>query len=300
MKLGQLLASSNPKRRKKGFSILNDYFKNRDFTEKEMYQLWFAIHHAFFLTDNEDAQDAICDTLAGFLSTFNNKDRLLMYTKGFWFTMCGQWTKLDQYRINKYMYLVRIFYRGMLEHLFENKWEPGLMTGFQEILELLPMSGKNDHRGVSNHLCDLFLPELKKVVCGNVRISFETFLHLLEPYLKFQSIHSDKHLAKRCKRKIFDELFNHIRELEGSEDSLEMLAKLPKLSDYLFSIAKKKETKQANRSRLYDIKDEIDSFLARYQLEQGKKNESKGKKRKLETDDLPAKKSKIEVVLPTS
>eukprot|EP00494_Astrolonche_serrata_P011936 UN12034 len=47
------------------------------------------------------------------------------------------------------------------------------------------MDGSKIHRGICNHLCDIFVTELYKVVSGNERITFITFFdywNLLSKY----------------------------------------------------------------------------------------------------------------------
>jgi len=281
MKLAKLLASSFPEKRAKGISKLCKYIcREKEFTEKEMFQIWHAIYHCYWLSDTEEEQDQISEALGGLLMNMPTEKRIWLYIEGFWFTMKKNWVKID-IRMNKYMWLVRQFCFYTLKYVQENKWKTEFILKWCSALEKYPLDGDKSSRGVCNHVCDIFLEELNKAV-EDEAFSFDTFCSLLQPFFKLQTVHTDTYLASRCKEKVFEAI---TEQATSEEDNLNLMGMLPKLSAHIFEEAKKADMMDLGRRRLYRIKDQIDKTLALLK--------ESAKKRPLEEDSRPKKKMKV-------
>lgn len=296
MKLALLLSSSYQRDRAKGLKILRKFLlREQEFTEKEIFQLWHAIFQCYWVTDQETDQDKIGEFCGTFLLDSPSEDRSFLFLKGFWFTMCKRWDEIDC-RMDKYMHFVRMMYNYSLKFLQSKEWEVEKIQRWGKLLEEFPLTGLSNRRGICNHVVDLFLEELNKVVKEKEEINFEIFSHLLEPFFKLQYIHDDKFYAKRSKVKIFDELIHHAKNTAVDEDNLEIFKKFKPLSAHLFEIAKSKDTGDVQRRRVYKIKKEIDQFIIEFESKKIVVEEENkvGTKRKAEAEiKEDAKKAKF-------
>merc|ERR1712072_1392886 len=99
---------------------------------------------------------------------------MLLYIEGFWWIICRKWGIFDNWRIRKYMYLVRVMYNKILEILITRSLKKSLCQLFSQQLISLPLNGKKEYRGICNYLFDIMLEELNKVVLKNKNIKYFT------------------------------------------------------------------------------------------------------------------------------
>lgn len=86
----------------------------------------------------------------------------------FFWTMEAEWAKLDKYRIDKYLSLVRAFVNQSFQLLMNNSWDPQLTQKVAEVYQTLPLATTKKARVSINselalHLSDVYLTELGKV-----------------------------------------------------------------------------------------------------------------------------------------
>lgn len=275
MKLSQLLISSNYKKRIKGFIILRKYLQRpQGFKEEDMYKIWFAIYESYWIVDTNNDQENFCEALSGFLYDYENKELLLMFIKGFWWMICTEWGKIDNWRISKYMRMVRVMYHEIIEVLFKRNWDMKLCKSLHQQICDWPLNGTKGRRGICNHMCDIMFEELNEIVIRYEHLPFPTFFQILNPFLKLFTIHKDKFFVKRCKEKIFFSLIKQMKEQISFQDidPLEVYSKVIKLTEHLLNLIKEKSLEQLNRNFLYDLKRDIDIVLCQTLIFKSKEN----------------------------
>lgn len=92
------------------------------------------------------------------------------WTSGFFQTMKNEWNLIDPIRIDKFMYLVRVFLRNCLKSAI-SKPKPWIKT-----LEYVLNDCLNKAMGLIFHIIDIYLEELPET-------SFEKKLELIGPFI---------------------------------------------------------------------------------------------------------------------
>ena len=96
-------------------------------------------------------------------------------------TIRREWTRLDQYRLDKYYSLVRLMVREMLNFAKAQKWSKKALDNAYLPMdaEALQQSWPN---GIRLHLCDIILAELAHVAGDS--IDTQTFMLLIAPFFE--------------------------------------------------------------------------------------------------------------------
>jgi len=94
-------------------------------------------------------------------------------------TIRREWTKLDQYRLDKYYSLIRLIVREILGFCKAQGWRKEALDNAYVPMdsEVLQQSWPN---GIRLHLCDLILTEMARVAGAD--LDTQTFLLLIVPF----------------------------------------------------------------------------------------------------------------------
>lgn len=157
----------------------------------ELLKLWKALYYSLWLTDSGPQSDELAESLASIIPHLVKKPHyLLLFVRCLYQTILREWSMLDQHRINKFYFFLRVSTnkilgvcisllikrksnsRELVEQILECLWE--------EVLTRTP-------NGIRFHLADVYLPELSKILVAEdlaaKAISTDDFLLLMQPFL---------------------------------------------------------------------------------------------------------------------
>lgn len=91
------------------------------------------------------------------------------------------WDKVDNFRIDKYLMLLRMQLKEVLDMLKVAAYKKEVMVWFNNQIARLFVESNLICKGIPLQICDVFLQELNKVDAEN--ISYVNLAALLEPFL---------------------------------------------------------------------------------------------------------------------
>jgi ribosomal RNA-processing protein 1 len=149
------LASPDKEIRDKTLESLIKYASSlKEITDLEMLKLWKALYYCMWLSDKAPIQQELAGSISELFHSFKKRDVGMLYYRMFYRTMIREWSLLDQHRINKFYYLIRLMLREGLISMQKSGWtEEGIE---EEVLTKTP-------NGLRLHVSDIFL---------QVRLSF--------------------------------------------------------------------------------------------------------------------------------
>lgn len=155
----------------------------------------------------------------------------LSYFQGFVLTMKREWSSIDQHRMNKYLVFVRKMYAGTLRRLEQSKWDPEVVEEYCAVLrdDVLLMPTANDlGAGFAYFVCDIAVEEMVKAGeaagAGKKRLTGETVVALLQPFLEGMVATKNKLLLKRLYSGVFSEVARHVDEQLTPFDAVDSVA----------------------------------------------------------------------------
>ena len=186
------LASSDPTRRRNNLNSVLTNLKDRPpaspLTSTQYLQLWRGLSIALYMHDSKNAISVqnLITTLANTFSTFYEKDEALAengetstqqlvwlstWSAAFWETMAREWPDFDQWRINKYLLLIRLVGRetfnillSAISSIKNTQAYESLLANQLAVLSAWPLSSRERKvpDGLRLHVLDVWFDELKK------------------------------------------------------------------------------------------------------------------------------------------
>lgn len=167
-------------------------------------RIWKGLFYSMWMSDKPLPQENLANKIAALLHTFDDIERSLQFFAAFLKTMALEWNGIDQWRIDKFMMLVRKVTREMLHRLHQNDWND------EDISKLNATLGKTilgtDHipRGLFMHFTELYFEEVAKV--SNGEITTDSVTKLLDPFMFYIASQSDYKLIQFVVRHVFNHL----------------------------------------------------------------------------------------------
>lgn len=209
LKFAKLLASNDAKVRNNVLKNLKKWLRTRSessyqFSDGDFLRLWKGLYYCMWMSDKPLVQEELSEELGSLLHAFPSINIGVQFFQNFLETMCLEWFGIDQWRIDKFMMLVRRVTRQMLFALKNSEWDEDAIKQFAVALNKTIFQINKCPKGLLFHICDLYVEELAKVSQGDLT---EDRTHvLIEPFLIFYAKQSDVLVLKHVERNIVNQL----------------------------------------------------------------------------------------------
>lgn len=289
-------------------------------SELQWLKMWRGFYYAIWYTEMRKGGEELIEEMGG----YSNADYLLSGFK----SLSESWQGIDAFRIDKYMFCVRIMLRNIIEKqiqslmqnsvLFEgnsflkrrnvpkgssNETDKEILLLKQEqkidnvvcinsnVIDYI-LSVSNSSVGLFMHICDIYIEELKKFLTEDLssNVKCDIIHDMLVPFGKRLALIRDERLHKSIK-KVFDEFL----ELITAESITFRIDILKKLSNTLIEIASQIESVK-NRVLVYSIGD---TFKEKLNLLSSKSKDQPKLKRKIIGFDRRNKRVKYQLTSST-
>lgn len=209
LKFAKMLAGNDLKVRNGVLKSLKKWLNTRSqssfpFTNNDFLRLWKGLYYCMWMSDKPLVQEELADDLASLVHCFSDVKVGVQFYQIFLETMCLEWFGIDQWRIDKFMMLVRRATRQMLMVLKNSEWQEEYIKLFSDALHATIFEINKCPKGLLLHVCDFIIEEISKVSEGDIP---EDKLHLiLEPFLIYLSKQTDGVILNHIRKAIFYQL----------------------------------------------------------------------------------------------
>lgn len=209
IKFARSLASNDPTVRNKVLKNLKKWLTLRSkgsfgFTDGDFLRLWKGLWYCMWMSDKPLTQEKLADDLANLVHCFENSKISVQFFGSFLITMAREWFGIDQWRMDKFMMLVRRVLRQILFKLAADGWSNECIEDFGKCLGCTIYDEQKSPIGLIMHFNDIYLEEIAKV--SEESLESETVHGLIEPCIIFFAKSKDLRLIKHTKRNIFYKL----------------------------------------------------------------------------------------------
>lgn len=154
-----------------------------------------------WMSDKPLPQENLANQIASLIHCFENVNVSIQFFAMFLKTMATEWNGIDQWRIDKFMMLVRRVTREMFIELQQNEWDEEQIKEFAEKLKETVLDNATP-RGLFMHFTEIYLEEVAKVTGGKIEPA--TITQLLEPYIFYLATQPDYKLVRNVVRNVFN------------------------------------------------------------------------------------------------
>ncbi|VDM27102.1 unnamed protein product [Toxocara canis] len=261
----QKLASGEPTTRKRALRTLHDWIRNEsaknDFDVNSMGRLCKGLHYVMWMQDKMLLQEELADNIASLITHFSSEQQSVLFVKSMLVSLSNEWCRVDRWRMDKFLMLMRRLLRKLFIHLREKKWKQSIVDEYMSAFKECAISAdKNFAEGLKFHFASIFLDELDNA--GGLEP--ERVTKLLEPFAQLLAVKQiSNYLFDSVLREIFltilhayaDEkaaALNDEDEPMGETTSDDHLRfNYGEIGQMLFDIGKNPEMRSDRRKRLY-------------------------------------------------
>lgn len=237
--------------------------KGKKFTRKELLLVWKGLHYCMWMSDTPLAQEALVDNIIKLADCFESQPAsLLNFLDTFFQTMAKEYSRLDRFRLDKYLMLTRRMLRCLLESLHSKGWRRSSVLKYCERLQRHVLSGDEVKcpEGLQNFINEIFLDELSKILSGEAEeeAGNKSRIDLTVIWITFCDtvlLTKSPFLRSSITKNVFQELLRH-EEVVNKVD-------LKKISSYALQKGKDDKCLVKHRRTLYHICSLLKSFSAR-------------------------------------
>lgn len=216
----QKLAANDPTLRNRAVKKLQKWLKVRSekLSSEEILRIWKGLHYCFWMSDKPIVQEELAETIGQLTHCFTPGSKgALSFVEAGLITEGREWVGIDQWRMDKFMMLMRRFLRQVFSFLLKSEW--GQLEEVSDIFSRNVVSNNQATLGFRLHFTDIFLEELAKV--GGEELDSDIILGLIEPFAKELAHGDDERLAKHIVERIFQHLMRQSDVGIATEDAFE-------------------------------------------------------------------------------
>lgn len=225
------------------------------FEDIELRMVFEGIFYCFWHSDKPRYQEVLATKIANFTDMIKKEEHVLMWVRYFFKCICLHWDRIDTWRINKYLSLIRKQLVVVFKHL-----QKTLVTNPERIKEYMDaiyeesLKDKDVPLGVGMQMADIYIEEMSKCF-DKQELTHERVTQLLNPFLQALGKAQQLVLFQRIKEKVFVKLL----ECNGVDADENGDLYFPKFDiiDYaesdLFKLASDKDTIESRREDIYKL-----------------------------------------------
>ncbi|KAJ2017198.1 hypothetical protein GGI14_003142 [Coemansia sp. S680] len=194
-----------------------------EFTYMEMLRHWKALFYCFWLSDKPLVQQELSWELANLILVCKGGNNV-SFVRAFWETMCREWFDIDKHRIDKYLLLVRRVVFFTFSSMQQSGWDEQLVAQYLQVYQDFAAHPKDPKVPNSSrtHLADVYVDELVRLVAALLKDEEEPLVEtakipvatLLEPFMRFISSTTIRHLPPKIQESVFENTVIRIAEAE--------------------------------------------------------------------------------------
>uniref|UniRef100_A0A915PIY4 Uncharacterized protein n=1 Tax=Setaria digitata TaxID=48799 RepID=A0A915PIY4_9BILA len=262
----QKLASGEPITRRRAFRTLCDWIRaesaKREFDDKAMLHLTKGLHYVMWMQDKMLWQEHLADNIASLLNLFERETESVSFVKCMLITISKEWSRIDRWRMDKFLMLIRRLVRAVFLRLRSKDWVMATTKMYiNAFKECVISNDKSFSEGLKFHFASVYLDELDGA--GGLRADQVT--EFLKPYA---DLLADGTLSNYLFDSIIQEIFLTILHQYAEEKAERNVMNEPamesasdqgikfdyaEISKLLFEVGKRPSVKSIRRKRLYAV-----------------------------------------------
>ncbi|KAM3141050.1 hypothetical protein pb186bvf_006851 [Paramecium bursaria] len=215
---------------------------SKQLTESELKKIWKALYYAMWSSDKYFNQQQLAQEIAQLVRVVGHQ--FSSYIKAMIYVLNKEWEKIDYWRINKFMLLVREIIEEIFKYLSSSNWKQQNNLNQIYLEQLLKAEEFQNIQGLALHFIQIFIPSMEKFI--NEQTTHQQIQEALNPFL--ETIRDSPN--KSIREKLIQFIFEYLKENSQNFKSFN----IHKYGAYIFEIAQQQSSiLPANRKHLYQL-----------------------------------------------
>ncbi|KAL5274904.1 RRP1B family protein [Megaselia abdita] len=171
------------------------------FEEHDFLRIWKGLYYCMWMSDKPLVQEELAENLGKLIECFSSTKVGIDFFGCFLLTLQSEWFGIDQWRMDKFLMLVRRMLRYALKSIKKTKWSAEMIKTLNEhIYKCL----ESPCYGLSMHILDIFFEELAKVAEGKILSKHVT--DFVKPFIKYIAEQKEYKLLAHMRNRVFAHL----------------------------------------------------------------------------------------------
>lgn len=166
-------------------------------------RIWKGLYVSMWMSDKPLPQEQLAENIGSLVHAFERPTVAIEFVGAFLQTMAAEWFGIDQWRIDKFMMLVRRVIRQMLVLLDQNGWPVELLEKLNAELSSTVLRS-SCCVGFFMHVTELWLEEVAKISKGDIGV--EAVSMLVRPFGVYLARPRDPKLCRHVVKHVFNYL----------------------------------------------------------------------------------------------
>lgn len=197
--LGKRLADTDPVIRSRTFKKLRNACKKPVADFSELLRLWRSLWYALWMADKRPNQTLVAVEAVQLGQVYDDAGYVL-WTRAFFETVVSMWSKLDKWRMDKYLLLLRVFIAESFRRLRLSGWSSDFVDQFNAEISAL---GRRC-LGAAMHVARVFWEELDAEISrADAPVDFKTLSRLLDGMSEIATTSNYHALVRRVCEDVF-------------------------------------------------------------------------------------------------
>lgn len=262
------------------------------FDSQNFMRLWKGLFYSMWMSDKPLPQEELAESIASLVHSFGRPEISIQYFSSFLKTMSIEWFGIDQWRIDKFMMLVRRSVRQMFVLLHKHNWNETLIDQLNEEISQTVMKSSGSI-GFFMHFTELYIEEVAKVSGGSLPVSSVTAL--IKPFATYIAKPRDPKLAKHAIKHVFTGLLFQSELGREYQEKFEAWKELGFPGTSIDELEKFEEEEEADDEE--DVGDEEDEYAEVVDDESGADTEEDAGEQN-GVQHLDPRAGRVDVVMP--
>lgn len=234
--LGKRLADTDVVTRNRGLKKLTTAMeKNASAFEslEDLLRVWRGLWYGLWMADKRPVQQQVAVEAVSLGSKLSD-DKFILWTKAFYATLVEMWPKLDRHRMDKFLFLVRVFIAESFRRMSVAGWKASFVSSLTTEL----VNGGNKSIGVTLHIMRVWWDELSaEVERSETPVEPKIILRVLKAPIAFATTSAIESVVRRAcedvlastkvpksvRKSIAKELSEKARDAKTDQDIREIL-----------------------------------------------------------------------------
>ena len=188
------------------------------------------------------------------MNDIEDEDHKLLWHRNFFKMLARHWDKLDNWRINKYLMLIRKQIIVLFKHI-QNIWDdkPDYVPQYMEAVYEESLKEDDVPMGIGLQMADVYIEEMANNLTE--KLTQSRIAILLDPFLKALGQTHQIALFQRIKEKVFEKLIesNGVKSSETNSLYFTKFDIVEYAENQMFEVASSSDTIESRRNEIYKL-----------------------------------------------
>lgn len=178
-----------------------------------------------WMSDKPILQQQLSQHISSTILAVEDMEVVFGFWSIFWKTIAREWSSIDQYRLDKFYFLMKTIVSDVFRKLDKSGWAIATVSKFMSVLQsevMLPAEDATVPDALRYFLADRFCFCLRQAIDCNLRIESDLLSTILEPFFAYVSRGPEENIIIRIFEEVFAVLLNDTQNASANDNWIDV------------------------------------------------------------------------------